>query len=239
MTEPRVVEVPNIEDENEVMHEAFPALPSTLHNLELITQDPSNWKGKGKERSNGDPELDSGTQARNNHGPELDSRTKAESSRGPELDSRNKAGSSYGPVPERHDESDSDDDEAVEWPPDWTHEQVAKTPPYLLPLESDKLGSYEKLLTGLAGMDRPTSKKIFAKIVRAGIWDTSHKLWSNKLAGQHVIHPDSVSRLVEVTRQCGVDINEDCDRRWYDLATKAYAGQSDGRSGPETPANSN
>jgi hypothetical protein len=217
MTERRV-------DEDEVMHEAYPVLPSPVHNLEPITQAPSNWKGKGKERSNGDPELDSRTLPRNNYGLELGSETKAESSRG---------GSSYNHVLER------DDDEAVEWPPNWTHEQVAKTPPYILPLESDKLDSYEKLLTGLAGMNRPTSKKIIAKIVKAGIWDTSHGLWNNKLAGQHIIHPDAVGRLVEITRQCGVDINEDRHRRWNDLATKAYAGQSDGRNGPEKPANSN
>ena len=203
--------MPSITNGNEVH---FPAVPS--HDLEPITQAPSNWKGKGKARSNNDTELDSGTQARSNHGPELDSRTKARSSRGP--------------VPERHDESDSNDDEAVEWPPGWTSEEVEKTPPYFLPLESDKLGSFEKLLNDLAKMNRPTTKKIFAKIVRARIWDTSHELWSNKLAGQHLIHPDSTNRLVAATRQCGVDINEDRQRRWNDLATKAYAGQSDGRN---------
>lgn len=167
----------------------YPALPSTLDDLEPITQAPSDWKGKGKANSNNDTELDSGT----------------------------KAGSSR-------------DDEAVEWPPGWTCEQVEKTPPYLLPLESDKLGSYEKLLKDLAVMNRPTTRKIFAKIVMTGIWDTSHELWSNKLAGQHLIHPDSVNRLVAATRSCGVDINEDRQRRWNDLATKAYAGQSDGRN---------
>jgi hypothetical protein len=211
MTEPRVAEVSDITEEEARMLPSvtngndvqYPALPPALDDLEPITQAPSNRKGKGKANSNNDTELDSKTQARSNHGSELDSRTKAGSSR---------------------------DDEAAECPPGWTCEQVEKTPPYLLPLESDKLDSYEKLLKDLVVMNRPTTKKIFAKIVMAGIWDTSHELWSNKLAGQHLIHPDSVNRLVATTRRCGVDINEDRQRRWNDLATKAYAGQSDGRN---------